>query len=151
MWSRLGAGSITSTAPLARRPAKRIADLTCAHARSFDEANAVEAAASDRHRKRRRSSVRAPIDRSGASTRSIGRLLNDASPVKVTLIGKPAAAPISSRAPVPLLPQSIGSAGLRHSAPWTSHSPCAETLDLLRRARERRRPYEARRRLRAGR
>jgi hypothetical protein len=38
----------------------------------------------------------------------MGRLLSDRSPVKVTLMGKPAAAPISSRALVPLLPQSIG-------------------------------------------
>src|SRR5207253_539185 len=55
----------------------------------------------------------------------IGRTLSDASPVKVALIGNPAAAPISRRAPVPLLPQSTGAAGLRHTAPHTRHSPGA--------------------------
>ncbi len=75
-------------------------------------------------------SVAAPIARSGPSTRSIGRLDSEASPVKVTSIGKPAAAPISSRAPVPLLPQSTGA---RRAPPLgTSHPPFADAdaLDL---------------------
>jgi hypothetical protein len=50
-------------------------------------------------------STPAPISRSGPSTRPIGRPLKLSSPVKVTEIGKPAAAPINNRAPVPLLPQ----------------------------------------------
>ena len=71
-------------------------------------------------------SNRAPIRSSGAVTRRIGRFESEASPVSVTLSPvTPAQAPSSKRAAVPLLPQSIGSAGEVHGAPVTVHSPCA--------------------------
>ena len=44
-------------------------------------------------------------------TRPIGRLRNEASPVKVAVINVVAMVPMISRTPIPELPQSITSAG----------------------------------------
>ena len=48
----------------------------------------------------------APTARSGAATRSMGRLESNSSPVRVATAGRPASAPVSSRMAVPALPQS---------------------------------------------
>ena len=50
--------------------------------------------------------------------------------MKVASIGKPAAAPISSRAPVPELPQSIGASGERQGAPLHGPQALAEPRHL---------------------
>ena len=61
----------------------------------------------------------------GARLRVIaGRAYGEASPVKVALMGNPAAAPMISRTPVPALPQSITSAGSeKPPAPSTRQRP----------------------------
>src|SRR5450631_832537 len=72
------------------------------------------------------SSTRAPIRSSGSSTRCIGRLLKEASPIKVAVTGEPATAPSASRTPVPELPKSSGPAGWAKPptpTPWMRHTP----------------------------
>ena len=52
--------------------------------------------------------ILAPICRSGSTTRAIGRLLSEASPVMTEKIGWPASSPAIRRIVVPELPQSSG-------------------------------------------
>ena len=66
-------------------------------------------AAGDRERQQRaprRPAKRAPIARSGSTTRPIGRRRSDASPSSTAKSGRPARTPASRRAVVPELPQS---------------------------------------------
>ncbi len=59
-----------------------------------------------------------PIFARGATMRRMGRFLSDSSPVMVTLMSQGATMPMSRRAVVPELPQSMGAAGwLGPSAP----------------------------------
>src|ERR1035441_3433102 len=70
--------------------------------------------------------TRAPIRSSGSSTRRIGRLLKEASPMKVAVTALPATAPIARRTPVPELPKSSGPAGWAKPptpTPWMRHTP----------------------------
>jgi hypothetical protein len=67
--------------------------------------------ASGRRLPSRRPTTVAPMRRSGAATRSIGRLRSDASPVMTDQKGWPASTPTRSLAPVPELPQSITFSG----------------------------------------
>ncbi len=53
----------------------------------------------------------APMRDSGSVTRAMGRLLKDASPMKVAVIAWLAIRPISSRVEVPLLPMSSAVCG----------------------------------------
>ena len=71
-------------------------------------------------------SARAPMSRSGSSTRCIGRARSDASPSKAATIGQPATAPMTSLAPVPELPKSRAASGCAKPltpTPRTRHSP----------------------------
>src|SRR5579862_183835 len=73
-----------------------------------------------------RASYSAPNRVSGSSTRRIGRRRRDASPVSTARIAVVATAPITSRAPVPLLPKSrtqSGSARPPTPLPQTRHIP----------------------------
>jgi hypothetical protein len=68
--------------------------------------------------------VQALIRRSGSTSHRIGRLLRLSSPTNAASTPAiPATAPISSRALVPLLPQSIGRSGERHGPPPTRPRP----------------------------
>ena len=111
------------------KPASRIADLTCAEAGTLVKSIPPSRAPWTVIGSVSPPSIAAPILTSGATTRRIGLALSDASPTKVALTPAiPATAPISSRAVVPLLPQSIGASGVRHAAPRTRHrSPSCST------------------------
>ncbi len=122
LWSRLGAGSMISTPPLAWRPASRRADLTCADATEFTWLMRFNCPPRTL-RGRKSPSAIAPIRRSGSRIRLIGRRLNEASPMNLASKSKPAAAPIIKRVQVPLLPQSTGAAGLCHRVPVTVQWP----------------------------
>ena len=111
VWSRDGAGSKSPVSPSACRPARRIADLTCALA-IFKRCSC---ATSNRGRTTSgqcpfRLSILAPIRSSGSITRPIGRRDSDSSPTSVirqpNRSGCPASAPVSKRIPVPELPRS---------------------------------------------
>ena len=75
----------------------------------------------------------APNSAIGSVTRAIGRLFNDASPVKVAEIGVVAIQPMINRTPVPELPQSIPhpSAGIAavNNLIWLSKPANTNTMD----------------------
>ena len=64
----------------------------------------------------------APIKDSGSITRPIGRLLSDASPMKVAVIGWLATSPASNRVEVPELPMSSAPAGWSSPPTPTPHT-----------------------------
>ena len=73
-----------------------------------------------------RVSTSAPMARSGLATRSMGRLLKDASPVSSLANGCDASTPASKRMPVPEFPRSNGPSGARNPSrptPCTRMSP----------------------------
>ena len=119
MWSRVGAGSRTIVSPdaaIRRRAGSRSSPGRTELCAMFDPDEGppvTEIGAWP-------SSVRtaAPIDRSGAATRSIGRLRRLASPTSALGNGAAARSPASSRIEVPELPQSSRRRGLEPS-------PCA--------------------------
>ncbi len=113
VWSRVSSGSITSTPPSACRPASRTADFTWAEAIGSRYRMRFSPPPLSVRGSRPPSRPRwvAPINSSGSRIRRMGRLRSEASPVKVVRIGKPAAAPMMSRAPVPELPQSMTLSG----------------------------------------
>ncbi len=70
-------------------------------------------------------STRAPMARSGAAMRSMGRLRSEASPVSSTSKDCPASSPVMSRMPVPELPRSSGRAG-----GWRPRGPTPSTCSV---------------------
>ena len=115
VWSRLFSGSSTEVTPSAFSPASRMADLTWAEATCCSWSIAVRAPpvrVTGNRSSPASQPKRAPIRRSGAVTRFIGRLRRLASPSKVAVRPYPAAAPINRRTPVPALPQSMTSTGV---------------------------------------
>ena len=78
-----------------------------------------------------RPSIWAPICRSGAASRRMGRRVSDASPSRTVSKGRPASRPVMSRIVVPELPQSSACAAARNPAkpaPTTRASaPAAST------------------------
>ena len=119
VWSREGPGSSIVLAPSARSAASSTALFTCADATFKRPANGRSPAAGPRSeigavRPPSAPDAAAPIDASGSSTRAIGRVRSESSPVSVVSNGSPAATPASSRIVVPLLPQSSGRSGSRN-------------------------------------
>ena len=98
VWSRLGLGSPTVVSPSACSPASRTAVFTCALATG--SSYVIPCSRPPSIVSGGRSSVVrtvAPIARSGAATRSTGRLRSDSSPVSTVRKGRPASAPASMR------------------------------------------------------
>lgn len=129
-WSRDGAGSTTVTGPSAARPARRIADFTCAEATGRSHASAFTRSAprmaSGSFVPSARPTTVAPIRRSGSATRPIGRRRSDSSPVRTVQNGWAPSTPKSRRAVVPELPQSTTSDGScmpRGPTPAMRYSP----------------------------
>ena len=80
-------------------------------------------------------SMRAPIVRSGAATRSIGRCCSDASPVSSLSNAWPASKPVSSRMPVPELPRSsTREAARRPAEPHPVHANRLQRILVYRHA-----------------
>jgi hypothetical protein len=133
VWSRLGTGSTTVVGPVAVNPASSTHDLICAEATGSAYSIPCRALPVTVNGGKRPSvaSIRAPIDASGAATRSTGRRRIDASPSSVQLPPScPASQPGSSRISVPALPTSIApatGAAARSPTPRT-------TSDLSRRS-----------------
>ena len=72
-----------------------------------------------------------PIFARGATMRRMGRFLSDSSPVMVTSMSQGATMPMSRRAVVPELPQSMGAAGwLGPSAPQPVTVPVSDAVGL---------------------
>ncbi len=116
---------MTVVGPFPESPARRIADFTCALATGDRQVNP-----SSTRRPWTRSgavpsgdaAIAAPIARSGSTTRSIGRLRNEASPSRVASHSLPASTPASRRMVVPELPQSSTLSGLRMLTPTPAPS-----------------------------
>ena len=123
MWSRVGSGSTTVVSSSAKRPARRTADFTWALATGSSSVlpwTSPPVTVSGAWPSVVTTS--APMSRSGSATRSIGRVLSDASPVRVNVPGWPASTPASSRMSVPAFRQSRGTDGCsspRRPAPKT--------------------------------
>ena len=114
MWSRESAGSATSVTPAAWRPASSRAVFTWALATASSWRIAMRPPprmASGASRPPSRPSMRAPMARSGSTTRAMGRRTTEASPVSTEWKGRPARSPASSRIDVPELPQSRMASG----------------------------------------
>ena len=121
VWSRDGPGSSIVLAPSARSAASSTALLTCADATGKRPRNGRSPRPGPRSeigavRPPFAPSAAAPIAASGSSTRAIGRVRSESSPVSVVSNGSPAATPASSRIVVPLLPQSSACSGSRNPA-----------------------------------
>ena len=133
VWSRVGIRSMTVVGPSALRPASRIADFTCALATS-GSISIPRSAPEPRTRSGAWPSVvstSAPIRRSGAATRSIGRGVSDSSPVSVNSPAWPARTPAPRRMSVPALRQSTGPARRpRRPTPLHDELVVGHVLDL---------------------
>ena len=132
MWSRVGPGTVIVVVPSAARPARATQPRTWALATGSRCSSARKrrcARGCGRARARRSSRPSAPIARSGAATRSIGRRESDASPTSVALPRAGRRAPRRAAASsCPELPQSSS----RHRRPGAgrhraSHRPRATT------------------------
>ena len=141
VWSRVGIRSMTVVGPSALRPARRIADFTCALATS-GSISIPRSAPEPRTTSGAWPSVvstSAPMRRSGAATRSIGRGVSDSSPVSVNSPSCPARTPVEQAHERP-----------RVAAVDRAGAQPAQARRPARRARRRRRP-RPRRRARASR
>ena len=121
VWLREGAGSVTVVVPSAKVPARSTAVFSWAEAMglaySMARRRRVPCTVMGRCSGDSGSKV-APIFASGATMRRMGRFCRLASPVMVTAMSHGATTPMSRRAVVPELPQSMGAAGwLGPSAP----------------------------------
>ena len=122
VWSRERPGSTTSTSVPEARPARRRQDLTwalatrgrCRRVRRAPEARARSSIG--RYPRAPRYSILAPMAWSGYTTRSMGLHRRESSPLSTALRPRPAARPATSRAVVPLFPQSRISSASRHAA-----------------------------------
>ena len=128
VWSRVGMRSMTVVGPSALRPARRIADFTCALATS-GSISIPRSPPEPRTTSGAWPSVvatSAPILRSGAATRSIGRGVSDSSPVSVNSPFCPARTPARRRMSVPALRQStLPGRNPRSPTPCTTSSSSA--------------------------
>ena len=116
VWLRVATGSTTAVVPSANSPASSTADLTCALGTagrySMPCSGSRPPTMSGGH------CASAPISRSGVTTRSIGRVDRDSSPLSSEAKGCAESSPASNRMVVPELPQSSAlAAALRRRMP----------------------------------
>ena len=109
VWARVVTRSRTMVGPTAARPANRMADFTWALATLVVQSmpcSVPPLTTSGGRHCGPDPTTEAPINSRGSATRSMGRVLREASPIRTVSHGKPATMPASSRIEVPELPQS---------------------------------------------